>query len=573
MSDAKSKTAWRVLETEPGAAGKLARSLDIPQWLAAVLCLRGHADPDSAREFLDPSLAGLPRPDGLKGLDQAIEVLLPAVMEGKTIGVAGDYDADGVTSTSLLTDFLTQAGAKVVWQIPHRIKDGYGFSPAVAQRLAKAGAQLVVTVDCGTSDHLGVAQAGELGMEVVVTDHHQLPPGPLVPARAFINPQQDGCALPKDLAGAGVAFYLALGLRAALREEGYFQDRPQPNLRQALDLVAIGTLADVVPLGGLNRLLVKEGLKELNRLQRPGLAALSRVAGLKQPIGARDVGFMLAPRINAAGRLDSAATATELLLSSNSDQAMNLARKLDRLNQKRKDIERKVFEQAKKQVGSRPGLDSAPCLVLAEEGWHPGVLGIVASRMVEAFKRPVMLFGINNGQATGSGRSVEGFHLQKALAGQKHLMTAYGGHAMAAAAKLPTASLEELSQALVQAAEASAQANDAPQEMVFEAKASLAELGPGAMAGLEGLAPFGPGNPEPLLAVPCARVMESRVVGEGHLKLALGQGGHRVEAIGFNLAHLKPSPGALLDIAAAPRVSSFRGRRVELEIKDLRPSG
>ena len=280
-----SNRPWVVPELDPETLSALCRTGPMPEWVARFLVRRGVERPEDAAEFLSPALANLPTYAGLKGLEQALEVLIPAIKEGKTIGVAGDYDADGVTGTSLLVEFFRQCGARVVWNIPHRLHDGYGFSPKAARKLSQAGAQIIVTVDCGISDQEGVREARALGMQVVVTDHHQIPPGECVPAQAVINPQQADCALSSRLAGVGVAFYLAAGLRAALREQGHFNGRrAEPNLLQSLDLVALGTLADVVPLIGVNRILVSEGMKVLNRLSRRGSKHWPRWRGSSSPL-------------------------------------------------------------------------------------------------------------------------------------------------------------------------------------------------------------------------------------------------------------------------------------------------
>jgi single-stranded-DNA-specific exonuclease len=548
--------------------------LGVPGWLAQVLCGRGLAEPGAARAFLRPSLAGLPGFHGLMGLRRAVGVLAEAVERGRTIGVAGDYDADGVTATALMVEFLERAGARVVWELPHRLADGYGFTPAVARRLAAAGARVALTVDCGVSDHAGIAEARALGLEVVVSDHHQLPDGPLVPAAAVINPQQEACGFCPHLAGVGVAFYLAAALRAGLEERGWFAGRPKPNLRDSLDLVAVGTCADVVPLVDHNRLLVAEGLRVLNEGRRPGLAALAEAARLGRPLDGRDVSFGLAPRLNAAGRLDSPAPALELLLARRPERARELAAGLEASNHQRRRVEQEIFDAAARRVEEDPELAQAPCLVVAGEGWHRGVLGIVASRLVERFGRPALVFGIENGSATGSGRSVEGFHLQRALADQAGLLSAFGGHAAAAGATLPTASLPELARGLCRAA-AHTEGLGQPAPLALEAAATLAELGPAACGPLEALGPFGPGNPEPLVGAYGLEVRSARPVGRGHLKLELADpaSGAAAPAIGFGLAGLAPAPGSLVDVAASPRVSTFRGRHLELVLADLRPAG
>lgn len=566
------KADWRLLEPTPRAALALANELKLPAWAAQVLCHRGLSDLQEARTFLQPSLRGLPGPDGLLGLDEAIKVLVPAVQQGEVIGVAGDYDADGVTSTALMVDFLRGAGVQVVWDLPHRMEDGYGFSTQAAQRLAEAGAKVVITVDCGTSDLEGVAAAQELGLKVVVTDHHQIPPGELPSAQALINPQQDGCTHSCNLAGVGVAFYVAAGLRAALKDAGYFENHPMPNLRHSLDLVALGTMADVVPLKDCNRILVHEGVKVLNQMRRPGIKALSLIARQRAPLDARDLAFGLAPRINAAGRMEAPDDALRLLLAQSSQEAMWLATRLDELNQRRREVENQVFEQALRELNTRSDSGASALICMAKEGWHRGVLGIVASRLVERIKRPVMLFAIENGKAFGSGRSLPGLHLQQALADcAQHLLT-YGGHALAAGASAESRALDELAQALDQAARSQYEGEPEIPPLTLEVQTSLAELKAGGLDTLSRLAPFGQDNPEPLVLVSGIQVLRSSVVGGDHLKMELSHGGARMPAIGFGLAERKPELNNHLDLAAYPRISNFQGRQVELVVKDLRPN-
>ncbi|MBU2517910.1 MAG: single-stranded-DNA-specific exonuclease RecJ [Proteobacteria bacterium] len=561
---------WRLKEPTPSAARALAQALDLPPLAAQILCHRGLHDPAAARRFLCPGLEQLLPPEEMLGLPQALEVLTPAVRSGAVIGVAGDYDADGVTATALLVEFFRACGAPVVWDLPHRVNDGYGFKPPRAQRLARAGAQVIVTADCGISDHEGVREATRLGLPVVVTDHHLLPPGPLVPAAAVVNPKQEACGLSAHLAGVGVAFYLAAGLRAALRETGWFEDRPEPNLRHSLDLVALGTCADVVPLVEANRVLVAEGLKVLSEGRRPGLAALAKVAGRSGAMDTMDLGFYLAPRINAAGRLDHPDRALNLLLSPDSGEATRQAQDLDRLNGERRQVEAAIFEQVLEHIGGDAALQEAACLVLGGEGWHQGVLGIVAGRLLERTGRPAMVFSVQNGTAVGSGRSRGGFHLQRALAAHAHLLTHYGGHALAAGATMPSDHLAELARGLSQEAGRLLPDQEGP-ALDIDAQVSLAELGPEMLAPLSRLAPYGQANPEPILCAQSLQVASAKIVGEKHLKLELVQDGARLPAIAFNCQEPWIEAGASLSAAFIPRISSFRGRHIELVIEDLRP--
>lgn len=571
MIDTLPEKKWRVRNQSPSEAARLARELGLPPLAGQLLCNRGLVDAASARDFLRPRLADLPGPDGFQGMGKAASLVAEAVQAGQVIGVAGDYDADGVTATALLVDFLRQCGGKVVWDLPHRLSEGYGFLPPRAQRLAQAGARLVITVDCGVSDIEGVGAAKELGLTVIVTDHHQLPPGVAAPADAMVNPQQDACALAKHLAGVGVAFYLAAACRAELRARGWFATRPAPNLRQSLDLVAVGTCADVVPLVGHNRILVREGLLVLNQGGRRGLRALADASGARGPLDAKDLAFALAPRINAAGRIDHPAQALELLLCQDEPQAAQRARLLDQLNQQRRAIEQEMLGQALEDVASEPRHQRARLLVLGRAGWHRGVLGIVASRVVEATGKPALLFAIENGTAVGSGRSVEGFHLQRALVGVKHLLQHFGGHAQAAGMTTATANLPELWRQLDQAAQAALPPGEGAASLELETAAHVSQLGPGLVDFLADLAPHGQANPEPLLLVEGATVLSASSVGRGHLRLLLGGAAAPLPAFWLGHGELAADIGGPLSLACQPRVSTYGGRHLELFIHDLRP--
>lgn len=555
------------------AAQALARELDVPLLAAQLLCNRGYGDPAEARAFLRPNLAELPGPNGFAGIGRAVDLLCEAIRDGKKVGVAGDYDADGVTATALMVDFLEKSGVAVVWDLPHRLNEGYGFLPPRAERLALAGADVVITVDCGISDHEGVTKAKDLGMQVVVTDHHQLPPGSMVPADAVVNPQRGDDRLARNLAGVGVSFYLAAALRAGLRSQGYYDGRDMPNLRESLDLVALGTCADVVPLVGHNRILVSEGLRVLNEGGRVGLQALSKAAGISGAVDSRDLGFGLAPRINAAGRVDHPAQAMKLLLADKADRAQELAERLNGFNEARRGIEEEMFSQAMDQIIADQRLDQRGMLVLSHQGWHKGVLGIVASRVVEATGKPAVLFAVENGKAVGSGRSVLGFHMQQALASCADLMEHYGGHAMAAGMTAATANLDSLANKLDKLARQKLAGSPGGESLNIEAEATLDDLGPRFMGFMEQLGPYGEGNPEPLLTARDVRVVRAWEVGKGHLRMNLAQGRKQLQAIWFGHINDCPPDNFRCDLVFHPRMSNFRGRHLEIVVKDMRPAG
>jgi single-stranded-DNA-specific exonuclease len=564
---------WVESEVDTARAAALAKALRLHPLAARVLAARGLADPAEAQAFLAAPLAGLPDPFSMKGMEAAVARVVRAIEGGERIACYGDYDVDGVTSTALLAVFLRAAGADVVTYVPHRLVEGYGLNRDAVARLAGQGVRLLVTLDCGITSVEEIRAAAALGVDTVVVDHHTVPVE-LPAAAAILNPHQPGCAYPsKDLAAVGVTFALAMALRRRLREQGRFgEGRPEPNLKEALDLVALGTIADVVPLVGANRILVRWGLEELARARRLGVRALKRVAGIPEanPVTAGQVGFRLAPRINAAGRLDDAGRGVRLLLSDDPAAARALAEELDRENQARQEIERRILDEAVSDaVAAVRG--GARGLVLARDGWHPGVVGIVASRVAERFHRPAVLVGLADGTGKGSGRSIEGFHLHDALAACSGHLSRFGGHRHAAGLTLERAALPGFRAAF----EAFAASRLSPEDLVprcrIDGWVAEPDVSERAAEDLGRLAPFGAGHPEPVFALraPAAR---ARTVGAGgaHLKLALG----RLDAIGFGMGERLEACSGALEAAFTIGFDEWDGtRRLQLRLRDLRAAG
>lgn len=565
---------WDLLPSDTGAEG-LGRALGLHPLVAQLLWRRGLTAPEQANAFLRPVLADLPDPLLLEGCAAAVERLGKALRAGERITAYGDYDVDGVTSTTLLTWFLRRCGGSVEPYVPHRLAEGYGLNLEAVGRLAASGTQLLVTLDCGVTAVAEVERATALGVDVIVVDHHTAP-AQLPRAVALLNPWQPGCRYPtKHLCAVGVTFLLCVALRRKLREDGFFSAaRPEPDLRTVLDLVALGTIADVVPLTGANRILVRAGLLELAREQRPGIRALKRVARLPAgPVTAGQVGFRLGPRINAAGRLADAGRAVELLLTGDEARAGELAEELDRANAERQLIEQRILEEATAMAAGRPEVRG---LVLHSEGWHPGVVGIVASRIAERFHRPAVVIGVDpaTGIGKGSGRSIEAFHLHDALAACAVHLQRFGGHKHAAGV---TVTREELP-AFRAAFEREAALRLAGEELVGRCRID-AQVTPSALTfelcqALDALAPFGAGNPEPVLALTGTRA-RSRVVGgapgkPGHLKLKLPDA-PEADAIGFGLGGLAETLSPLVDLAFTMGVDEYRGeRRLQLKLRDVR---
>ncbi|MBK9168284.1 MAG: single-stranded-DNA-specific exonuclease RecJ [Bryobacterales bacterium] len=518
----------------------LSRNVGLSPLAAKVLAARLGPDPVAARRFLDPGLDDLHPPHLMHGMDAAVSRLRRAIGNGEKVLVYGDYDVDGATSIVLLKTAIELAGGQADFHVPHRLRDGYGMQAGVIEDAAAQGFRLVISVDTGIRAAEAVRAAAAAGIDVIVTDHH-LPEAELPPALAVLNPNQPGCPYPeKNLCGVGVAFKLAQALFSSL---GWPAARQTRLLDSFLKLVAIGTVADVVPLTGENRIIVKHGLAGLSDVRNPGLRALLDVAGFGNGTlpSASHIAFRVAPRINAAGRMDTARQVIEMFLTSDAARAREIAEQLNALNAERQLTEREIIDAITASCESEPVADDMTALVFAGEGWHRGVLGIVASRMVERFHRPAFVLGIENGSAQGSGRSVPGFHLLDALESMPDVFTKFGGHVAAAGLTLDSSRVDEFRTRL----NAYASSRLSPADFVpthrVDAIATLDEIHETAAADLARLAPFGFGNPLPVF---CARGVslagEPRVIKEKHLRLPIAQGGRVVMMMGWNQANRVP---------------------------------
>jgi single-stranded-DNA-specific exonuclease len=559
------------------AARVVAGELGLHPVAARVLAARGHGTPEAAQKFLSDALTDLPDPFLMKGLPAAVERLARAVRNQDAVTLYGDYDVDGVTSTALLSTVLGQLGLTVRTYIPHRLEEGYGLNLPAIEKLAAEGTKLLVTLDCGITSYAEIAKAKDLGLDVIVVDHHAVPET-MPPALAVLNPLQPGCDYPtKWLCAGGVTFNLCMGLRKTLREAGFFATRPEPNLKQHLDLVALATVADVVPLTGANRVLVTHGLEQLTAARRPGVRALKEVAGIAgAEVTAGQVGFRLGPRINAAGRLDDASVGLQCLLAKDYETALKLARALDAANAERQQIEKNMLQEAIDQASAAVER-GAKGLVLSSPGWHPGVVGIVASRVVERFHRPSILIGVHDGMGKGSARSIEGFHLYDAIKSISGQLARFGGHKAAAGLSIEPGRLPQFRTDFEAVAAQRLTEADLVPRFRIDALVRPEELDEAAVAALTTLAPFGMGNPEPVLALQrlltSPRVLDNKTPGEpGHLKLSL-EAAPKLDVIGFRLADKAPLTEGPIDLAFKVGVDEFRGvRRVALKVTALRAS-
>ena len=569
---ARPKHRWILPERpDPEAVSRLQQELHLPEPLCRLLAARGLADIDGAKVYLRPRLDQLHDPCLMLDLDRAVERLGRAIDRGEKILIHGDYDVDGMCSTTLMTRTLRMLGASVVPFIPRRIEDGYDLGAAGVDAALREGVGVVVTCDCGTSAHEPVRALQSAGIDVIISDHH-LPSGGQLPAAfAILNPKRPGCTSPdRDLAAVGVAFKLALAL---VRKRGGNENA----VYGMLDLVALATIADIAPLRGENRVLARYGLKMLNETQNIGLRALIRAAGLAdRPITAGRVGFILAPRLNAVGRLGHAIRGVELLLSTDEHRANALARDFEELNERRQEVDRATLVRARELL-SGTDLDETYGIVLAEEGWHPGVIGIVASRLVEEFGRPTVLVALERDVGKGSGRSISAFDLHAGLSGCRELLLRFGGHRSAAGITIARDQLP----AFAERFNAIARERLTPEDLVPELRAdldvSLGELTLQLEALLRHVEPCGIGNPSPVLVARNLTVAAApRVVGreQEHLKLWLADStGAHIEALGWGMARraTEVELGSMIDVAFRLESDEWNGeKRLQARLADFR---
>lgn len=538
-----------------------------PAFLDALLCVRGATAGPARAAFLAPSLAHLTDPETMAHMDRAVARLLHALDAGQRVMIWGDYDVDGVCATSILMAFFAQIGLACAYYIPDRRSEGYGLNKAAMRHISQEN-QLLVAVDCGSTAHEEIAHAASLGLDTVVVDHHQV--AELLPAAvACINPHRPDCAYPdKGLCAAGLAFMLVVALRRALRQRGAFLARTEPDLRPLLDMVAVATVADMVPLQGLNRMLVHVGLKRLRESPRPGLRALCEVARVPlATLGAQDLGFRLGPRINARGRMEHAGLAVDLMLTRDPVAAREMAQALDAANTARRELEKSTVAAAVAQVEAQARTGDA-VLVVADAAWHAGVLGLVASRLVARYHRPAVVIGEGG---KGSARSSAGVNLHACLTVASAHLLRFGGHPAAAGLTIEPAQVQALRQVLCAEVERLLGRPPFVPWVSPDLEVGDCVLTQDLFGHLGALAPFGMANPEPLLAARCQRVRERRQVGENHLKLRLGPRGY--DAIAFGMAHLIPKLGSHVDVLFYLDQNVYRGQtRLQMRVYDLRPS-
>ncbi|MGH7794119.1 MAG: single-stranded-DNA-specific exonuclease RecJ [Candidatus Binatia bacterium] len=566
---------WVVKEADSQSVVRQSEQLAISPLLARILILRGFTDRDAARRYLSSSLrADLPSPFEMAGMEPAVRRVVEAIRNKEQIAIWGDYDVDGTTGASVLVSFLREVGADPIYYVPHRIEEGYGLNVGGLRRLRQRGIDLVVTVDCGISNAEEVRAAGEMGLDLVVVDHHQ-PPDELPPAVAVINPHRKDCLFPdKGLCAAGLAFYLVIGLRAKLRDEGWFERSAGPDIRRYLDIVTLGTIADMVPLTGVNRTLIRRGLTELGASTRPGVMALKQVSSISTgEVSAGQVGFRLGPRINAAGRVDYGIKVVELLTTDSPDIALRIAQELDAHNSERRAIEAVVLDQAMTQAAISMESGKRYSLVLAGEGWHPGVLGIVASRIVEKYYRPTVVIALNGGSGKGSARSIRGFHMVEGFRRCAAHLGKFGGHEYAGGLSINADKLELFAEAFETCARQTLSQEDLLPLLEMDAQLNFSEIGFPLARELDVLKPFGVGNPEPLFITAGAEVCDRKVFSAG-VRYRLRQAGRVLGGVIFGVGDDFPGrPGETVDVAYRLSENEWNGATsIELKIVDVRPA-
>lgn len=554
---------WQVAQPCPEAQQALEQA-GLPPLLASLLSARGISTPEAAQQLISPTAEPIPDPMLLRDMGKAVSRVRLALDRGEHIAVYGDYDVDGITSTCLLTEFLRQQGGHIIPYIPCRLEEGYGLNAEAIRTLAAQGVQLIITVDCGITAVDETRLANELGMDVVITDHHTCK-DELPAAAAVVDPHRPDCPYPfKGLAGVGVALMLAMAVAGP--------HRAAEVLRDYCDLAAVGTVADVMPMLGENRAIVSLGLQQLNPPRRLGLASLIRCAGLAdKPVTSVSVGYTLSPRINASGRMGRAEVAVELLLTQDPARAEELALELCQLNRDRQGIESEIFHQCVHHLSANP---QRGAIVLAGNQWHQGVVGIVASRLAEKYACPCFMICLDQGLGKGSCRSWGGVNLFQLLSSCSHLLENFGGHALAAGFTVREENIPALAQALRQAMMQIGHGEELPSVLEVDMAVQPQMLTIPAVESLELLEPCGTGNPRPIFLLRGAQVHSLAQVGRGrHLKLRLESRGFALDAIWFSAAPEDGElyPGCRVDVAFYPQINDFRGRRdLQLQVVDLK---
>jgi single-stranded-DNA-specific exonuclease len=574
------ETKWHLFKPDQTVVNRLIRVLNCHPLIATILVNRNITNDHDALCFLNISLKQIRSPFLLKDIARATKRIVAAITRHERILIFGDYDVDGIAATAIFYDFFRSVGANATYYIPHRIKEGYSLQTKhIQDYISPKKIDLIITVDCGSSSHNAISAAADAGTDVIITDHH-LCPDQLPDALATINPKRFDCdAGLTHLAGVGVAFFVLISIRKKLRDLGFWQGKTEPNLKSYCDVVALGTVADSVPMVYENRILTKTGLELLNTKKRTGIQALVEVSGMaNQRIDTQDIAFKLAPRLNAAGRLAEGKTAVELLTTENLQKARNIARALDELNLTRQVVEKRIINDIITFLNNRPDLLLKKSLVLSDhwfnEPWHQGILGIIASKLAEKYYRPVVLIAARGELGKGSARSIPGFNIFAGLAACDAHLTKFGGHSAAAGLQLPIGNLTAFASHFEAAVQKNTEAKDFTPVLSIDAKLNFEDITDTLLDSLEVLKPFGPSNPEPLFLIKNVTVCFSKIVGQSHRRMTLKQfasGNKRINAIYFNFSESEPFRNYYEEMIVRLNWNFWNGTRtIQLVVEDTR---
>jgi single-stranded-DNA-specific exonuclease len=565
-------TTWKMADVSQDVQDSLAKELGIHPIISRILTSRNILNADDARRYLSPSLNDLHSPFMLKDMRKAVNRTLEAVRRREMITIFGDYDADGITSVVVLVKFLRQFDPTVQYYIPDRISEGYGLNNTAIDRIREAGSRLIITIDCGVSDYEQVAYAKSVGIDTIILDHHEVP-GSLPDAVAVVNPTRPDCRFPfKHLAAVGIAFNFLIALRSVLRKENFWKEGKNPNLREYLDLVALGTIGDISPLVDENRVFTKVGLELLTENRRAGLIALKEICGIEnQVIDSGKASFCLIPRINAAGRIGSPVDAVRLLMTDHLEEARELAKKLESYNRKRQSMEKVIIAEILEGIDQTIGQKKKSAFVFASGKWHPGVIGIVASRLVDRYCRPVILISLRDGVGKGSGRSVADFNIYEGLKKCDSTLIAYGGHRYAAGISIREEDIQRFSTLLEEVVQTERAGSEFMSQTLIDTSCHLSDINHEFLSALEVLAPFGSRNPEPVLCARNVNVTSPSIVGNNHLRMRINGDGVSCNSIWFGKGHFLPVlSGPRLDIAFTPQINNWNGSSdVQLKMRDV----
>lgn len=539
--------------------------------ISRILIKRNISTVDDVKKYLSPSLNDLHNPFHMKDMQEGVDRLIKAIYDREKVLIYGDYDADGITSVALLVKFLKKIHDDVTYYIPDRIGEGYSLNINAIDKIKSDNVSLIITVDCGISDYDEISYAGSLGMDVIILDHHAVP-DKIPEAAAVINPTRGDCRFPfKDLAGVGVAFNFLIALRGRLREDRFWKNGEYPNLREYLDLVALGTIGDLSPLVDENRIFTRIGLELITEGKRVGLNALKEVSGMEYSvIDSNGAAFSLIPRLNAAGRIGFPKDAVQLLLTDDVNEAVKIAGHLDACNRERQKIEKVVLSEITDIIDTSMDLRETSSFVFASNKWHPGVIGIVASRLVDRYCKPAMLISLKNGIGKGSGRSIAGFDMYQGLKRCDSLLVSYGGHRYAAGIVIKEDAIEEFNNCFDEIIREDLAVSDVAPQTDIDAQCSLSEIDHQMVSQLDMLAPFGSMNPEPVLCVRNVNVISPTIVGNNHLKMQISGDGALCNSIWFNKGHFIDIISGPFDIAFTPQINYWNGvHSVQLKMKDM----